>query len=149
MSAALALAVACQDMPKIIPCDTIPEGGCNATRGGTCEDPVCEALYRCIDGSWTQTATCEPSADAGVTHDASAEDAQLDAALCSDGPVFDGAVGCRPALQLPDCSLEVALGCAESACSTGCEDFFGCTDEGWELYAYCDTQAGLIWIEDP
>ena len=57
--------------------------------------------------------------------------------------------GCTPDLENPpDCPVEAALGCAESACLTGCSDFFLCkatsTGPQWIDVAYCDCDGQLL-----
>ncbi|WP_437758020.1 hypothetical protein [Sorangium sp. So ce1389] len=131
----------CDPVPEPQLCGEIPEGGCPIGRGGTCDDPVCRALYDCIEGAWTAVTRCdrpgEPSSDAGAGSgpDGGCEVVTLDHT--------GEASRCTPALQQPDCPAEAAETCAETACRTGCIDFFLCTDEGWRAVAYCDEQGQL------
>jgi len=52
--------------------------------------------------------------------------------------------GCVPDLQEPDCPVAAAESCAETACRTGCSDFYLCTDDGWRAVAYCDEQGQIV-----
>lgn len=120
-------------------CGQIPQGGCPVGRGGTCGDAACRALYDCLEGAWTEVARCDfPEApaedgDAGVGGGPGACDVVT---LDRSGE----AAGCTPALQQPDCPAAAAETCVDTACWTGCIDFFLCTEEGWRAIAYCDQQ---------
>lgn len=138
--AAVALA-GCDPIAEPQPCGEIPEGGCPVGRGGSCDDAACRALHDCLDGAWTEVARCErpgePALDAGDGGGAEGECESV--TLDRSGE----ARGCTPALQQPDCPAEAAETCADAACSTGCIDFFLCTQEGWRGVAYCDEQGRI------
>jgi hypothetical protein len=131
-AAAVAAHAGCQDLPPVVPCGRIPDQGCPIGRGGTCDDPVCAALYDCVDGKWTSVQTCG-SFDGGT------DSGSMEAGPCTPtGIDTTGATtGCTPDLQSPDCPAEAAEPCAETACLTGCLDFFLCTKDGWTAVAHC------------
>lgn len=137
-------AAGCPSLPTPVPCGTIPEGGCPIGRGGTCDDTECAVLYDCVDGRWTSVETCSIALDGGVDGG-------------DGGPVIDGGpctpvsidttgkkTGCTPDLQDPDCPVEAAESCVETACLTGCADFFLCTKDGWSQVAFCDDDGQLV-----
>jgi hypothetical protein len=139
-----AVVAGCPTLPTPVPCDTIPEGGCPSGRGGTCDDPVCEALYDCIAGQWTRTEVCE-------ARDAGAGGGDGDGGLPEAGPCTPVSIDtsgkatlCTPDLQEPDCPVEAAMGCAETVCVTGCSDFFLCKKSGWVDVAYCTDEGELV-----
>ena len=143
LSAALA-ATGCQGFPPVILCGEIPEGGCPKGRGGSCEDELCSALYDCVVGEWRVVETCSPDADAG-SGDAGPEDAGSDACTPVTIDHTGETTGCTPELQEPDCPVVAAETCAEHACTTGCVDFFLCTEQGWADVAFC-TEEGTIEV---
>lgn len=149
ISALAATFAGCPELPEPVLCGTIPEGGCPAGRGGSCDDVLCEALYDCVDGAWTRTVDCA-RADAGTGADAGSDGGALEGGPCTEVviDVSGKATGCAPDLQEPDCPVEAAMGCAESVCLTGCADFFLCTKAGWEAVAYCDDQTSEIVVID-
>lgn len=126
-------------------CGLIPEGGCPVSRGGSCEDATCLALYTCVDGAWAVTEDCPPIEDAGADGDAGDEADAWDGS-CTVPPIdhTGQTTGCVPDLQSPDCPIEAAESCAETACLTRCTDFFLCTKDGWVALAYCDDQGTLV-----
>jgi len=134
---AFALPAACGDGYEVRPCGQIPEKGCPVGRGGTCDDATCAALYDCVDGAWRRAETCPGGGqdpDAGVSPDGCAK------------PVIDRTgetTGCMPDLQNPDCPAVAAEQCFETVCLTDCIDFFLCTEEGWNLVAYCNEEGTL------
>jgi hypothetical protein len=158
--AALVASPSCQDFPPLAPCQGIPDGGCPLDRGGTCDDLDCATLYSCNDGAWSFLQACHhPDAGTGgspVTSDG--------------GPIYDGGpdgctpvvidttgqtTGCTPDNAFPDCPVAAAEGCAQSACLTGCGDFFLCVSPGtgdcqdvdtpcWIDVAYCTDDGQLI-----
>jgi hypothetical protein len=141
---ALALAAAaCQGLPEPTVCGLIPANGCPMARGGSCADRACAAIYRCEESGWQLVQTCSPHADAGAALEAA------DGRSCSDVTVsFEASTGCAPPLAHADCPLEVALGCPETACVSGCADFFVCRADGWQLAAWCDDVTGaLLWVD--
>lgn len=130
--------VGCGDDAGILLCGEIPAQGCPAGRGGSCTDEACAALYDCVEGDWTVVTRCGPDAgsEQGVEVEAGCEQAELDAGV--------EATGCTPGLQLPDCPVAAARTCAESACLTGCLDFYACSADGWRLMAYCDEEGRVV-----
>jgi hypothetical protein len=136
----LAAAAGCPTLPEAVPCGIIPEGGCPVGRGGTCDDASCQGLYDCLDGTWVSTKICDRG-DAGVP-----EGGAPDGGTCSPITVDRSGeqTNCSPDLQSPDCPIEVALPCAETACNTGCVDFYLCTTGGWAAVAYCDEDNGFV-----
>jgi hypothetical protein len=136
-------AAACQGFPTVQPCGEIPGEGCMAAAGGTCADPTCSALYECTGGEWSLVQTC-PAYEAGAP-DAS------DGGACTPVKIdLSGlTTGCTPDLQNPpDCPIQAALGCEQSACLTECTDFFLCqsTSMGpeWVDVAYCACDGGFF-----
>lgn len=134
----------CPTLPTPVLCGAIPEGGCPAGRGGTCDDDVCLGLYECLEGAWVLVERCDDR-DAGGVIDAG------DAGSGGAGPCTPVSIdtsgkssGCAPDLQEPDCPVEAAMGCAESVCSTGCGDFYLCTKGGWIDVAYCTLEGELV-----
>jgi hypothetical protein len=136
---------ACADDGTPQPCTGIPEGGCPLSHGVACEDPACRAVYFCLPNNvWQLDQLCPPLEggardadipDASVAdHDAgsplpSASDAAIDAP-----PGAFGGPGCEE-LQMPDCSVGLALACGGGCC--GCEDLFVCNQGGWDLWGAC------------
>src|SRR5262249_33007863 len=116
-----------------------PEEGCPIGRGGTCLDRACAGLYDCVDGKWTLVRACAPN----NVVDAGNGDGGPDGCTPPDVGPKAGAGTCSPDLELPDCPLAAAA-CAETACSTGCTDFFACEPEGWLLVAYCDEDGHFV-----
>lgn len=135
---ALGLAASCSDEPTPEPCTNIPPGGCPLSRGVACEDPACEAVYQCRPGNvWEIDRPCPAREAASV--DAYAPDAS-EAAPSRDAnvdapPGAFGGPGCA-ALQLPDCSLGLALACPNVDCC-GCEELFVCEGGGWISWGTC------------
>jgi hypothetical protein len=132
----------CSDAPTVTPCGEIPAGGCPHARGGTCEDPACAGLYDCVDGSWTRALECsaDGGSDGGDGGDAGPGPTCSPVTIAHVGEV----TGCKPDLQNPDCPVAAAeTACRESACLTGCLDFFLCTKAGWTVVASCDEQGDL------
>jgi hypothetical protein len=151
-------------VPELKLCeDAVPEGGCPTGRGGTCEDPSCKALYDCVDAAWKKTATCPPTGGAGgaggvptggtggaSTGGTGGETSTGGAGGCSPtGLDHTGeTTGCVPDLQSPDCPAAAADPCAETACQTGCLDFYICKQDpsgkSWVAVGYCDDTGHLI-----
>jgi len=128
-------------------CDEIPENGCPKGRGGTCDDPVCAALYDCIDGLWEKTETCEGNAVGGAGGATTGSGGAGGSGGACTPITFDHSdekIGCMPDLQSPDCPVVAAEQCPESACLTDCTDFFMCKQEGWIAIAYCDDKGAVI-----
>lgn len=144
IGALIALA-GCPTLPEVVPCGQIPAGGCPSGRGGTCDDPTCAGLWDCVDGAWVSAAVCDER-DGGAG--GSGGGSGFDAGPCTPVNISTAGqvTGCTPDLQDPDCPVEAAETCAESACLTGCEDFFLCTKDGWTQAAYCDDETGQLVI---
>jgi hypothetical protein len=74
-----------------------------------------------------------------------------DACTPVDIDAGDMGIDCTPDLELPDCPVGAALGCAQSACLTGCSDFFVCkpmsTGPEWVDVAYCTCEGQLVYIK--
>lgn len=146
------VASGCDDGNALLLCGEIPANGCPLGRGGSCDDQVCAALYDCEGGKWTLAVDC--SGDAGTSATSgSAGDSGPDAPCTPVALSHAGELtGCEPALEEPDCPAAVADGaCAESACLTGCIDFYLCVhdpdplhDRGWSTVAYCDEDGQLV-----
>ena len=122
-------------------CGEIQEDGCPIGRGGTCEDQFCAALYDCVAGDWTLVETCE-AFGGGDSGGAGGGTTTVGGSGGTGGECsfeFDhaGEAGdCEPDLQEPDCPAAAAEHtCAP--CSTGCLEFFLCTEQGWENVGYC------------
>lgn len=144
-------------------CDEIPEGGCPTGRGGTCDDPLCQALYDCIDGAWQKTEACSGAASGGGTTSTTGSGGDSGGGGgCTQGGGAGGSgctpvmidhsgeqAGCMPDLQPPDCPAAAAEQCAESACLTGCDGFFLCTKDGWAEVAYCDAESCELIVASP
>jgi hypothetical protein len=143
---AVLFAFACQPSPELLLCGEIPEGGCPIGRGGTCDDATCVALYDCVEGRWTMTTRCDRGSGAGGSGGGAGGSGGGAGGSCTlvtlDHTGEQG--GCAPDLQSPDCPAAAAETCAETACLTGCLDFFLCTKEGWATVAYCDEDALLV-----
>ena len=139
-AAALLAAPSCSDATTEHPCTNIPAGGCPLSRGVACADPSCEGVYACRSGNvWELDHTC-PAHEAGAPRDA-AHDAPpvVDAALDAP-PGANGGPGCG-ALQVPDCSLGLALVCPSGCCD--CEDLFVCQNGAWSQWGTCSADAGI------
>ena len=137
----------CQGIPTGTGCSDIPAGGCPTDRGGTCDDPTCNALYACNAGAWSILQWCDqPDGGAGGGDAGGGDGGPRDGGPCT--PVSINTTGetqdCTPDLEGTDCSVEAALGCEETACLTGCSDFYLCTAPGWVHVAYCDDNGDLI-----
>ena len=142
LAAALA-ADGCRDTQVLEPCGQLPdETACPASRGGTCRDRACSALYVCEDRKWLFVTDCPQNLDAGAD---AAVDAVADAPLPCDAaaPATDPA--CE-ALQQPDCDVAIADACPTTACKEGCTGFLRCTPQGWTIayVAYCDEDGALV-----
>jgi hypothetical protein len=142
------VAAGCPSLPPPVPCGTIPAGGCPSGRGGTCDDPTCARLYDCVDGEWVSVETCSASMDGGVDDGGAGGAPPIDGGPCTPVSIdmTGKAFGCTPDLQEPDCPVEAAEGCAETACSTGCADFYLCTKQGWDQVAFCDDDGQLVVV---
>lgn len=136
----------CPTLPDVVSCGVIPPGGCPVGRGGTCGDVSCEILYACVDGRWVSTQVCA-QADGGSTDDGGDGGLGGDASACTPVMVIaktQGA-GCMPDLQQPDCPIEAAGACEETACLSGCIDFYVCAGNlSWSVVAYCDDNGTFV-----
>lgn len=137
--------------------DAVPKGGCPTGRGGTCDDPSCDALYDCVDAKWKKITTCPAHAGGGgaggATGAGGAGGQTMTGGTGGDctPPGFDPTgetTGCTPDLQVPDCPVSAAEPCAETACVTGCSDFYLCQEsagsKGWVAVGYCDDNGHLV-----
>ncbi len=148
VAAVVAAAPSCQDFPPVVPCDDIADGGCPIDRGGTCDDPTCNAIYDCVNGEWTIAQACmQPDAGAGGSGsddggpvDSGAADGCTPVKIDTTGQT----TGCMPDNAFPDCPAAAAEGCAESVCLTGCSDFFLCVAVGTGM---CLDTTGPCWID--
>jgi len=140
-SLAVAATPSCAEEATAQACTNVPAGGCPLSRGVSCEDPTCAAVYACRDGNvWELDRTCPPR-EAGAPVDAGEASDAADAApnpprdASTDAPPGAyGGPGCD-VLQLPDCSLGLALACPSGCC--GCEDLFVCESGGWSYWSTC------------
>lgn len=134
-----AAVLSCGEEPAAQPCTNVPPGGCPLSRGVACDDPSCEAVYRCLPGNrWELDHLCAGSDAGSSSKDASSADSSdgtpsRDAGVDAP-PGAHGGPGCG-ALQVPDCALGTALLCGASCC--GCEDLFVCENGGWTLWGSC------------
>jgi hypothetical protein len=156
--AAFALALPdCRDSDLAIQtCGEIPDDGCPIGGGGTCDDVTCPALYDCEGGAWVLVQTCPNNllGGGGAGGNGAGGSGGLGAGGCEmvDIDIGEQAMGCMPDLETPDCPIEAAETCVNSACLTGCCGFDACkaTPGGpeWTEVAFCNDQGQLI-IETP
>jgi hypothetical protein len=146
----LALSACQPNLPSVGQlCGEIPGDGCPKDRGGSCDDPTCSAVYTCLNGNWKLDQTCSGDRDAGPDAEPLEAGADADAGATDGCTPFkfddkDQAPHCEPSLENPpDCPSQAAEGCLESACITGCSDFFLCTKHGWIDVGYCDDDGGF------
>ena len=147
VGAALLVASACDtstDLPLCL--DPIPEGGCPIGRGGTCDDASCNALFDCIDRAWTLQQRCSGGTGGGSAGTGGGSATAGAGGSCTKVMLdhVGETTGCKPDLENPDCPIQAAETCAETACLTSCVDFFLCTKDGWTSVAYCDDQGQLF-----
>lgn len=143
----LACLAGCQEFEQAPHCGPLAGGGCPSSQGGSCEDKLCDAIYTCTSSGWVLDAICDRD---GGAMDADAQAADAPWKCTEAGVELEGSVsGCDPnELFAPDCPVQAALGCPETACLTGCSDFFQCTTDGWVAVAYCDEDTGsLVWVD--
>jgi hypothetical protein len=50
-------------------------------------------------------------------------------------------------LENPDCPIEAAGACVETACLTGCIDFFVCEKGDWVAVAYCGDDGQFVVMQ--
>ncbi len=144
--AAVAAQGACTGSGKIESCGEIDPGGCPIEHGGTCDDPFCAALYRCLDGTWQLVEHCPAGGGghgAGGDSGGSGGSGGAGEGGCYGVTIDDSEAktGCTPDLQVPDCPAEAAESC--HPCLTGCLDFFLCLSDGstavaWTAVAFCN-----------
>jgi hypothetical protein len=143
----LSLSAGCPELPVPMPCGQIPAGGCPLGRGGTCDDPTCDGLYDCVDGSWTRAVPCSPDGGAGTGGGGGAEPGDAGPDACTPVNVnTHGQTSDCGGLENPDCPIEAAGSCEETACLTGCLDFFVCEQGSWIAVAYCDEVTGQFMV---
>jgi len=154
-----AAVAACSDRIRPQSCGPIPTDGCPVVGGGTCRDPLCAAIYECVDGGWRLVQPCSGNSLGGGGGHAGGGPAGAGGqggfglgglggqGACEGGPIdrTDEVTGCTPDLQVPDCAAALAEIC--HPCLTECLDFFLCTVEGWTLVAYCDEDGGLTVVD--
>jgi hypothetical protein len=146
------LAVACQSLEDPIVCGQIPDGGCPAGRGGTCDDALCAALYDCAEGTWVVVEECPDDGSGGAGgRGAGGAGGGTGGMACTPVELdHEGeSIGCSPDLQHPDCPAAAAETCAETACLSDCADFFMCIDSArddkqWTIVAHCDARGQLV-----
>ena len=142
-----------------VKCGEIPLDGCPVQSGGSCQDPTCAVLYDCdnANGTWVSVQAC--TRDGGVGTGGGGGGAPMhDAGPCTPpaidmGPDAGISQGCTTDLESPDCPIAAAEPCAETACLTGCSDFFICSGivapgcpvpPCWVDVAYCDDSGDFI-----
>jgi hypothetical protein len=155
--AAAACCVSCTTLPRPEPCGEIPTDGCPLGDSGTCEDPLCAALYDCLDGGWVLVEECPGFVPAGGAGGGGEAGSASGGAASGGGgaggcgtpiDVSEEASGCTPELQPPDCPAEVLLSSCEP-CGGDCLDFFLCKEKGWVGVAYCSAEGELVVLERP
>jgi hypothetical protein len=144
------LASGCQSLEDPVLCGQIPEGGCPAGRGGTCDDVLCAGLYDCGDGDWVLVADCPDPGSGGAGGGPGAGGSGGSGGMACTPVELDHegeTIGCTPDLQHPDCPVAAAETCAETACLSDCADFFMCVqheEKEWTVVAWCDERAQLV-----
>lgn len=140
------LAVGCGSPGGVLLCGEIPEGGCPAGRGGSCDDAACAGLYDCVEGDWTEVEPCETGPSAGTTSGGGGGGGDEGEGGCAPAVIDHGgeAHDCTPDLLEPDCPAVAAEVCAP--CETGCVDFFLCTSDGWIDVAACEEDGTFVVI---
>jgi hypothetical protein len=132
--------LACGDTPPPRACADLPPPACPSdSDADVCADLTCASVYECEDGTWVFARSCpDYSPEAGARPaDASSEDARaIPDAPVDAPPGAYGGPGCT-ALELPDCSLGTALGCASTPDCCGCQDLYVCVNGGWNLWGAC------------
>lgn len=136
--------LACDSVPSEVQCHDVPDGGCPVDNGANvCQDPSCDAVYACVNGKWNLQQVCPPRphdaspppADAG--EGGAAFDAHIDAP-----PGGNGGPGCAD-LQMPDCTADEGLACAQTSDCCGCTDLWVCDNGGWNLWGEC-VDGGIV-----
>ncbi len=127
-------------------CGQIPLDGCPLGRGGTCDDPLCAALYDCAGGTWILTEACPSFGGGGGAGGTGAGGAGAGGCATVTFDRSNEVSGCTPDLQSPDCPASAAEVCISSACLTDCLDFFLCTKDGWVDVAHCDLDGNLMIV---
>lgn len=146
LSLAALLLAACPTLPEQPSCGVIPPGGCPEGRGGSCTDVSCEIIYACVSGRWVSAQVCAHP-DAGSSAGGGGGGPPGDAGPCTPVKVTVQPQGtsCTPDLQQPDCPIEAAGACEQTACLSGCIDFYVCgANHGWTVAAYCDDNGTFI-----
>jgi hypothetical protein len=153
---AVACCLSCTTLPRPEPCGEIPTDGCPRGDSGTCEDPLCAALYDCLDGSWGLVEECPGfvppgggGSGGGGGEIGGATQGGGGAGGCGITLDLSGEVsGCTPELQAPDCPAAVVLSSCEP-CGGDCLDFFLCKQEGWVGVAFCSSEGELVVLPRP
>ena len=128
----------CPTLPPFVPCGEIPANGCPIDEGGSCDDPSCSGVFACENGVLVSQQVC-PTPDGGFPDGGPSNDGGPCTPL-SVGAMNAG-VGCMPDLEAPDCPIEAAGSCVETACLSGCLDFYVCgADQLWIDVAFCDDE---------
>jgi hypothetical protein len=155
--AVVACFASCSTLPRPEPCGEIPTDGCPLGDSGTCEDPLCAALYDCLDGAWRLVEECPGFVAGGGGGGGAGGDAGGGGAApgaggaggCGTPLDLSGEVtGCAPELQAPDCPAEVLLSSC-TPCGGECVDFFLCKEEGWTGVAFSSSEGELVVLERP
>lgn len=135
-------ALACEEPLQRYPCGVLPDpSACPASRGGSCEDRSCSALYECKANSWVFVETCaqkESGGAGGVGGTGQAGNSLAGASLCE----VSNSTECS-ALQLPDCDESLLKTCTpDEVCELGCEGFLRCEGGEWSVsyVAYCNEE---------
>lgn len=137
-------AVACETLPPRLDCGALPDASaCPTSRGGTCDDAACSALYRCTESGWAFVQRCEVGGFGGAG--AGGAGGAAGAPLCEQ-VTRDAAC---PALQPPDCDEAAARACPTQACLGQCDVFLTCTSSGWseEIAGYCDEGELILAVD--
>jgi hypothetical protein len=143
----LAAIAACDEQPPKLDCGALPEGNaCPTSKGGTCDDRACDALYQCTETGWAFVQRCAGSAGAGGSAGVAGSGGAAGAGALCQQVTRDAAC---PELQPPDCDEAAARACPTQACLGSCEVFLTCTSAGWseELAGYCDEEE-LVLVSD-
>lgn len=143
------LGSACQSPSGVELCGEIPEGGCPAGRGGSCDDLVCTGLYDCVEGAWTELEHCPGGGTTAASTSAQGQGGAgggEGAGGCAIAEIDHSgeAEDCTPDLLEPDCPAVAAEVC--TPCETGCADFFLCTDDGWIDVAACEEDGTFVIV---
>jgi hypothetical protein len=138
--------LSCSDTPPPLACKDLAPPACPSdSDADVCADLTCASVYECDDGQWVFVQNCPNSSPEAGVHpaDASTEGAPKTPDAEPDAPAGAyGGPGCTD-LELPDCSLGTALGCASTPDCCGCQDVYVCANGGWNLWGAC-TDGGVV-----